>query len=158
MGVDWDEEASTRGDLERLSGGSDFSGYADSVFSGDSGYTGLSGVSGAFHNRALLPPRVRGNPLLDPTAPDYDPSEHLKRLTENDAADDADRFSLARGLSMGLGSLALDDGYGAISTFEGTSRSDESARGRRRGATRTGDDTATSPPPRAPRRRGTRAR
>ena len=126
MGVDWDEEASTRGDLERLSGGSDFSGYADSVFSGDSGYTGLSGVSGAFHNRALLPPRVRGNPLLDPTAPDYDPSEHLKRLTENDASDDADRFSLARGLSMGLGSLALDDGYDAISTFEGTSRSDES--------------------------------
>ena len=102
-GWDWDEEASTRGDLERLSGGSDFSsGYADSVFSGDSGYTGLSGVSGAFHNRALLPPRVRGNPLLDPTAPDYDPSEHLKRLTENDASDDADRFSLARGLSMGL--------------------------------------------------------
>ena len=62
MGVDWDEEASTRGDLERLSGGSDFSGYADSVFSGDSGYTGLSGVSGAFHNRALLP-RTRGGNL-----------------------------------------------------------------------------------------------
>lgn len=148
--VDWDDDdgASTQGGghyadsvysdthhhgdddpLERLSGESDFSGdYVDSVFSGDSGYTGLSGVSGAFHNRALLPARVKGDPRLDPTDPDYDPNEHLRRLTEGDTVDDADRFSLARGLSLGLGSLALDDGYDAISTFEGTSRSEVSRR------------------------------
>ena len=71
--VDWDDDdgASTQGGghyvdsvysdthhhgdddpLERLSGGSDY----DSVFSGDSGYTGLSGVSGAFHNRRCYRP------------------------------------------------------------------------------------------------------
>jgi ankyrin repeat protein len=148
--VDWDDDdgASTQGGghyvdsvysdthhygdedpLERLSGGSDFSGDSGySVFSGDSGYTGLSGVSGAFHNRSLLPARVKGDPRLDPTDPDYDPNEHLRRLTEGDTVDDADRFSLARGLSLGLGSLALDDGYDAISTFEGTSRSKVSRR------------------------------
>ena len=178
--VDWDDDdgASTQGGghyvdsvysdthhygdedpLERLSGGSDFSGDSGySVFSGDSGYTGLSGVSGAFHNRSLLPARVKGDPRLDPTDPDYDPNEHLRRLTEGDTVDDADRFSLARGLSLGLGSSPSTTDTTPSAPSREPLDPKFPGEARRGAGTRSVNDTETSRTPRTPRRRGTRAR